>query len=169
MSERQAMFRSVLLIAFILAYLLYPGVSMGGDDTLPGKWWRVPGLSERLNLTETQKDHLDELFSENRQRLSTLKEKIQRERGELDRLMEKEPFNEAQTMEQLRRVESARSDLAIERFRFLVEVRKLLGVERFKRLQSSFAENRERRPRHPSRGFGVFQLGPLYFHFGPGN
>jgi len=107
-----------------------------GKLKLPrGKWWRIPEISEKLNLTSEKQAKLDELYTQNRRKLIDLKSNVERKGFDLEQIVEKESFNESAAMDQLKKLEDARTNLATERFRFLIEVRKLLGTERYQQLK----------------------------------
>jgi Spy/CpxP family protein refolding chaperone len=146
------MFRAFLCWLVLLSFVLLPSISRG-EDIYPGKWWRIPEVAEKLALTDAQKQQLDTLFMSNRGRLVELKSALERERTELNALLEKEPVDEAAIMTQLKKLESARTDLSSERLRFGLEVRKILGYERFQDLKSFFKAYREKRaaPKKQSR------------------
>lgn len=131
---------------FFVVLWLFSSVCMAEDDDIyPGKWWRIPEIAGKLELTEVQKSRLDELFMDNRGKLVEFKSALERERTVLDELMEREPLDEAAVMAQLRRLESARTDLTAERFRFTFEVRKILGYGKFQDLKRSIKEAKDKK------------------------
>jgi hypothetical protein len=73
---------------------------------------------------------------------------------ELQRMLEQDPIDEALVAEKLKTLEEARTNLATERFRFILEVRKILGLDRFQRLKEIFKEIEERKS-SPNRLRGV--------------
>ncbi len=128
----------------IAIWAFMPLTSMG-QEMAPGKWWRMPRVSDRLDLSNEEKQALDDLFVNSRRKLIDLKSAVERERFELENLLEKEALDEKAVKEQLKKLEKARSDLANERFHYLLEVRKRLGFERYQQLRSLFGEFRETR------------------------
>jgi len=141
------MWRSVLAIALVYICTLSP-INAGAENIPPGKWWQMPGVAEKLELSSEQKNALDTLFMQSRRNLIDLKGVLEKERFELENLIEKQHLDEAAVMEQFKRLQNARSDLSIERFRFLVKVRKILGFNRYQRLKMMFQEFNERRRRN---------------------
>ena len=86
---------------------------------------------------------------DNRRKLIDLKSVVEKERFELENLLESETLDEAAVMNQYDRLEKARSKIAAERFRFLLEVRKVVGHERFQQIKIRFKKFRkERKLRH---------------------
>jgi hypothetical protein len=141
------------LLLFI--WVVLPANSLA-QDVPSGKWWRLPRVAERLSLTDDEKGQLESLFVDNRRKLIDLKAGLERERFELENLLEGEELDEAVVMEQFKRLEGARTNLAREHFRFLLEVRKIVGFERFQSLKTFYRlwrQERERRESRPRRDF----------------
>lgn len=97
-----------------------------------GKWWDDPKMSEQLNLTDKEKADLDEQYVESQRKLIELKSSVERERFELDTLLEKEKLDEDATNNQFMKLEKARNSLSAEYFKFILQSRKILGKERFR-------------------------------------
>jgi Spy/CpxP family protein refolding chaperone len=122
----------------------------------PGRWWWLPQVSQRLDLGPEHRRRLDDLFIQNRRKLVDLRSRIERDRLELEALIDREPLDEGAIMAEVKRLEAARGELAIEKFRYFLEVRKILGVDRFRRLQALYGASRERMRRGlPPRGDGI--------------
>jgi Spy/CpxP family protein refolding chaperone len=141
------------IVMFVLVSVCLPGVSTG-MMMLPGKWWRVPQVCERIGLNEAEKAQLEDLFFHNRRKLLQYKRTVEQEKMELQRMLEQDPIDEALVAEKLKTLEEARTNLATERFRFILEVRKILGLDRFQRLKEIFKEIEERKS-SPNRLRGV--------------
>lgn len=129
----------------LLVRVFMPAVA-GAEEVYPGKWWHIPQVAEKLKLNETQKHELDGLFMDNRGKLVELKSALERERAELDRILEKELLNEAEVMAQLKKLEEARTNMAAERLRFTLEVRKILGYQKFQSLKGLFKDFKDKGP-----------------------
>ncbi len=138
------MLRKILGGILVVIWVFAPLASIA-QEIPPGKWWLIPRLSNQLELNNEEKRDLDDLFVNSRRKLIDLKGTLERERFELENLLEKETLNEMAVMEQFEKLEKARSDLGGERFRFLLQARKILGFERYQRLKSLFREFRESR------------------------
>ncbi|MFC1813202.1 Spy/CpxP family protein refolding chaperone [Thermodesulfobacteriota bacterium] len=136
------------MLIFILVFF----TSTAFGQKMPhGKWWHSPKASEKLNLSSEETNQLDEKFLESRRNLIDLKAAVEKERLELDALMDKEPLNESSVMIRFKKLETARANLAAERFKFILEVRKIIGFERFQQLKTSFKGFRQER-RQKDRG-----------------
>jgi Spy/CpxP family protein refolding chaperone len=154
------MLRDKMLIGTMLFILVIsPTVAMAKDmrdgrGMPPGKWWHNPQMSKELNLSEPERTKLDEEFRNSRRKLIELRSTVERERFELENLLELQALNEAAVMEQFKKLEKARASLAAERFSFLLQVRKTLGPERFQRLKTYYRQFRQHRMRRNMDGPG---------------
>ena len=110
-----------------------------------GKWWHNPAISKQLNLNEQEINTLDEQYVESRRKLIDLKSDVQKQRFELETLLETENLDEEALNERFKGLEKARSKLAEERFRFLIESRKILGKERFQKVKRMYKEKRRKK------------------------
>lgn len=111
--------------------------AMGGER-LKRNWWRDPEISKQLNLTENERQKLDELLVESGRKMIELKSIVEKERFELSALLENKSSNDGAIKGQFKKLENARSALADERLQFLIQTRAILGVERFKELRAYF-------------------------------
>ena len=123
------------LLLMALSLLCVSWAAASGDELPPGRWWRLPFFSERLNITDGQKDELDKIFDLNRRKLVEYKKSLEEQRSELTVLLDQERLNEGEVKAQLDKVESMRSLLAATRFSYSLEVRKLLGHDRYHQLK----------------------------------
>ncbi len=128
--------KSLIVLAAIIS-LLIPAISQA-KDIPPGRWWRIPYFADQLKITDQQKTELDQLYDRNRNRLSELKKQLERERGDLTRLLEGKELNENAAVVQLKKLENTRAVLAATRFSYSLEVRKLLGHDRFQQLKTLY-------------------------------
>jgi Spy/CpxP family protein refolding chaperone len=147
------MFRRVLSCMLLLLFVCLTGTALG-QVMLPGKWWRVPQISERLDLSADEKTQIEDLFFQNRRKLLQYKRTLEQEQVALEAMLDRTPLNEATVAEKLKDLEEARTNLATERFRFILEVRKILGLERFQRLKAICREMLQKGP-SPNRLQGV--------------
>ncbi len=115
---------------------------IGGLTTPSGKWWRMPEVGKKLSLTGREQQKLDDLFVQNRRRLIDLKSNMQKQRLELEQVLDQPNFNEPACMDRFKKFQDARTNLCNERFKFLVKVRKLLGLDRYRQLKTEFRDRR---------------------------
>lgn len=132
-----------LVGCLLLLMMLAPGVC-AAQEVISGKWWRMPEVADPLKLTDAQKKKLDDLYMANRDRLGDLKSEMAREQGVLEDMLEKEPLTDAEVTAQMRKLDEVRSNLAAERFSFVLQVRKLLGLEGFRQLKILLKDTRGR-------------------------
>lgn len=123
------------------------------QEIYPGRWWRIPAIAERLELEDSHKRRLDDLYEQDRKTLAELKDKIQRERAVLDGMLDEDPLRESAVMSQLRKLEAVRTSLSEERVRYVIEVRKVLGPERYGQLKQFLRQEREERKERPPRPY----------------
>ena len=121
-----------------------PG-DMGRLKMPHGKWWRMPEVAKKLALTSEEQQKFDDLFVQSRRRMIDLKSNVEKEQLELGMILDQQDFNESACMDRFKKFEDARTNLANERFRFLVEVRKLLGLDRYRKLKTEFRDHRVHR------------------------
>ncbi|MCF8067204.1 MAG: hypothetical protein K9L30_01330 [Desulfobacterales bacterium] len=144
--------KQIFVIAAVLI-LLMPGsifAEMGPEgDTLtipPGRWWRLPTISESHKITEQEQIELDQLYIHTRRNMIDLKGDLEKEFFELELLLDSSEIDDTACMNQFRKVQKARSEIVLERFKFVVEVRKLLGMTRFQELKEGFRTMRHAMP-----------------------
>jgi len=114
------------------------GHSKDGLDLPRGKWWRMPEVAKELNINSDEQAKFDDLYFKYRNQKIDLKSTVEKEQLELERIIEKEKFDESSCRDQFQKVINAKNKVSIERFNFLIEVRKLLGYERFQQLIVKF-------------------------------
>jgi Spy/CpxP family protein refolding chaperone len=134
-------------IVFMLLLLLAAPARVMAKDIPAGKWWHRSGMASKLNLSEAEKATLDQKYIEIRRNMLKLKSVLESEGFELEVLLESEPLNEPKALEQHERLQKARSDLANERFRFVLEARKIIGLDRFQQLKAAFKKIRRQKAR----------------------
>ncbi len=132
---------SMMVVVVLLAVV--------GPDTARSssrwRWWQNDAIITQLNLTVDEIRQLDDAYIESRHRQLEHKGRVEAERFKLEELLSRPDIDETAVREQNRRMESARSDLAAERFEFLLVSREILGHERFQKLAEIQRKWREER------------------------
>ena len=146
------MLRKTLSVMILLVMIGMPAIAMGSNYAPPGQWWNNPEVSKQMDLTEQEITKLDKAYLDNRRNLIDLKSKLERECLELENLLNNEKPNEAEFMRQFGQMENARTQLATERFRFVMEVMKIVGPERYRTLKTMYDKFHKARHRI-DRGF----------------
>ena len=141
------MLKKILCLTFIALGVFGP-LRSNAEHLFPGKWWYMPEFSEKLNVSDEQKQQLNTLYLDNRRKLIELRSDLKKEGLELSNLVEQEPLNETAVMEAFHRLDTVRSKLSEERFQYILGVRKVLGQEKFQELQATFKMYRKKMRRH---------------------
>ncbi len=118
----------------VLIFLATP-VLATAQEMVPGKWWHNPKVSRDLNLSDEEKDSLEQNFRESRRNLIDIKSRVEREQFELDNLLEDEKMNEETVKKQFQKLESERAKLSEERFNFVMKIRGIMGKDRFQKMK----------------------------------
>jgi len=136
-----------LVVTAVILRLFSPAICWSGEIP-PGRWWHISYFSDPLQITDQQKNELDQLFDYNRNRLAELKRQMEEERNELLQVIDQEHLNETTAIDKMKKLENTRTLLAATRFSYSLEVRKLLGYERFQRLRALHRNWHGLQPQH---------------------
>jgi Spy/CpxP family protein refolding chaperone len=154
------MTKQMIIGILVCSAVIFGAMQVYGEDVGPGRWWRQPNVAGDLNLTDRDKQSLDDLFNRNRNQLIDMKADLEKERLKLEDILGKNPVDDAAAKAQFRKVQDMRQKLAAGRFQYILGVRKILGPDRFQRLTGKFQEMRQRRFNEGDQGFrGNDQLG----------
>jgi hypothetical protein len=77
-----------------------------GGERLKRNWWRDPAISKQLNLTENERQKLDELLVESGRKMIELKSIVEKERFELSALLENKSSNDGAIKGQFKKLEN---------------------------------------------------------------
>jgi len=116
---------------------------VSAQEMIGRKWWHLPQSVKFVELSNQEKEKLDEMYVETKRKLIDLKSAVEKEQFELDIILDKKISGDAAAMEQFNKLEKARWNLAKERFSFLLSIRKLIGFERFQQVKQVHAKNRK--------------------------
>ncbi len=119
------------LIAIAIA--LWATTAMA-QNAPPGRWWKSPKVVKALNLTPGETQRLEKAYGQSRQKLINKKNRVKSEQAALKQLMNTRGSDKQAIRAQNRKLEKARSELADEKFGFVIQVREIIGHERFQRL-----------------------------------
>ena len=128
------MLRKNAWIALVLFVVFLPSTILA-QEMMHGKWWNNSAVTDELRLTDSERKMLDEKYTESRRKMIDLKSEVEKERLELDIVLDKQDASRGQIGERYDSLEDARKKLSKERFGLLIEVREIIGVERFQRLK----------------------------------
>lgn len=138
------MLNKILTGVLLIVMATLPNLAMG-QGMAGGKWWLNPQISEKLKLTDEEKSKLDEQFVESRRKLIDLKRDVEKERFELETLLERQQLDEDAVKKQHKRLEKTRINLSDERFKLIMQSRKILGNERFQELKAHMKMHRHKK------------------------
>ncbi len=126
----------------VFTFFTVSSVFAAPNEMPPGKWWHNPRIIEKIKISDEEKQHLDKWFVESRRKRINLKSLVEKEKFELDHLIESKGLDKEGMLRQFRKLEKARTDLSAEIFDFLLQARNVLGHERFVKLKSLHREMR---------------------------
>jgi len=138
------MLKPAMLVLALIATQLQAIPVMAQQGIPGGKWWKMPAVAKKLNFSDREIEQLDAAYRESRRRMIRLQADVQTEQLDLQHIIEGRDLDEADALRQYKKLDRARSELGIERFRFLIEVRKIVGHERFSALLQWREKRRER-------------------------
>lgn len=141
------MLRRILCGMIVLIFAATPALATA-QDIMPGKWWYNPRISKDLNLSDEEKDLLEQSFRESRRNLIDIKSRVEREQFELDNLLEDEKMNEEAIKKQFQKLEKERAKLSEERFNSIVKIRHIMGRERFQKMKMLHETSRRDKSKH---------------------
>lgn len=101
----------------------------------PFDWWRNSEVAQRLNLTDPQKQQLEQLFTQQRLQLVDLKAAVEKEEIKLQALMNADNIQENAVMAQIDATQTARGRLEKSFATMALSFRKVLTAEQWKQLQ----------------------------------
>jgi Spy/CpxP family protein refolding chaperone len=124
---------------------LCPVVAKAEGGSSQVRWWRIPEMASKLDLTQQERKGLEDLFTQKRKVLFQMRSEVEKQRFELENVLEGQTLDQRAAFEQFNRLEEKRQRLAAERFKYLLEVRRILGRDRYLTLMGMAKENRAKR------------------------
>jgi TonB family protein len=100
-----------------------------------GKWWKNSAVVRTLGLDDDQIRRIEELFLKNRPQLAALREKLDLEEKELQRLMAAESQDRNKAKAQIDRVVAAQNELERENSLMMLDIREVLTLQQWEKLQ----------------------------------
>ena len=122
------------ILILLLTSVMVVGSAAAQEDMPGGKWWKMPAVAQRLNLSDWEVTQLDESYRQSRRQMIRLKAIMETEQLELQSIIEGRDLNKEAALMQYAKLDKARSELGLERFRFFLTVRTIFGHERFNTL-----------------------------------
>ena len=108
-----------------------------------GRWWNNPNVIEKLKLTDDQRQQMDAILLNHREKLIDMRAAVEKSELQLEPLIGGDQPNEAQILAQIDKVAQARAELEKANARFLLALRAKLTPEQWKELKTLRAERME--------------------------
>ena len=112
---------------------------MGGMPGMPGlghDWWRNSEIAQAINLTDAQKEKLNQIFGAHRPNLVKAKGNVEIEEGKLSDLLEQDRPDQTAVLQQLQALQTARNAMENEFTVMSLAFRNELTPDQWKKLQS---------------------------------
>jgi len=101
-----------------------------------GDWWKNSEIAQQINLTDAQKQQIQQIFSDHRSNLVVLRGNFENEEGKLRSLVNQDPPQDEQVIAQVDQVTAARGKLDREFAAITLAFRKVLSGDQWKQLQN---------------------------------
>ena len=102
----------------------------------PGNWWKNSELAQQLQLTDQQRQQLEQAFVEHRMKLVDLRGDVEKQEIKLQSLMDVDRPVESQVMAQVDRLLAARGNLEKEFTAMTLNFRRIVTPEQWRKLQA---------------------------------
>lgn len=112
---------------------------MGGMPGMPGlghDWWRNSEIAQSINLSDTQKEKLNQIFGNHRPNLIKAKGNVEIEEGKLSDLLQQDKPDQNAVLQQLQALQTARNSMENEFTVMSLAFRNELTPDQWKKLQS---------------------------------
>lgn len=143
------MLRKNLLVGLLFLLVCLPSTLMA-QGMMPGKWWHNRSVCQELGLSDEETKILDEKYNASRRSMIDLKSEVERQRFELDLLLNNPESDKQEIRDRFEILEQARTKLSKERFEMFMTIRDTIGAERFQELKLMRRDRRGRNNRRSS-------------------
>jgi len=112
---------------------------MGGMPGMPGlghDWWRNSEIAQAINLSDPQKQQLNQIFASHRASLIQAKGNVEIEEGKLHDLLDQDQPQQDQVLAQMTQLQTARNAMEKEFTVMSLAFRGVLSPDQWKKLQS---------------------------------
>lgn len=131
---------AVLAVALVLILAWPADAEWGGSMSFRGKWWRNPHIAKKLEISEQEKAHLDDIYLNYRTEAIDIRANKMKDRYRLESMLEREHLDEKAAKEQIDKVVDSGTALDRLRYGFVLAVRKLLGAARFTAFKEAYQD-----------------------------
>lgn len=132
--------KKIALLTVTICFLLTGTALAGppGHDREMGmpllRWWKMPAMAKQLSITPGESEKLDALYTATKKALIDQKAAIEKKMLSLEMLLSGETFDKKACLNAFEEVQALRTQLATERFQFVLNSREILGNDRFQQL-----------------------------------
>jgi Spy/CpxP family protein refolding chaperone len=119
-----------------------------------GDWWKNSDIAQKINLSDGQKQQIQQIFSDHRSNLVVLRGNFENEEGKLRNLVNQDPPQDEQVLAQVDQVTAARGKLDREFAAITLAFRKVLSGDQWKQLQNITMQRFLFRRSHRDKGEG---------------
>ena len=119
----------------VFFYRAGPELSVHGGMP-PGNWWKNSEIAQQLQLTDQQRQQLEQAFVEHRMKLVDLRADVEKQEIKLQSLMDADQPAESQVMSQVDRLLTARGNLEKEFTAMTLHFRRIVTPEQWRKLQA---------------------------------
>jgi len=116
-----------------------PGMGGFGHD-----WWRNSEIATAINLTDAQKQQLNQIFASHRPNLIQYKGNVEIEEGKLSDLLEQDRPDQGQVLQQMSALQNARNTMENEYTVMSLAFRNVLTPDQWKKLQAVTKERMQK-------------------------
>lgn len=141
------------LAALVFMFLVAPALRAQDSGLPAGRWWRIPRVAERLQLTPAQQQRLDQVFHGAAPDLIDLRADVNL-RASRFRDLTVDPSNDpGQALQAAEALASARSALFVREVRMLLDMRTALNERQWRMIRELVerGSDPQRRPPHQQR------------------
>jgi Spy/CpxP family protein refolding chaperone len=136
MTSKHHLLRQIVISFAVIIALVVPAAGQG-------KWWQSDEYKRDLGLTGDQSKRLEDVFQAAVPRLKSLKKALDQAESEFERLLER--GDDGSVMDQVERVEAARSELNKSHTLMMLDMKRVLTAEQWTKFNAKHqAAERER-------------------------
>lgn len=120
-----------------------------GGPVLQGDWWRNSAIASQLQISDAQRQQLEQIFTQHRSNLSSYRQEMQAAETTLKQSLDSDPVNDAAYNASVAMLQSARDKVALDFATMTLAFRKVLTAEQWKGLEDIEKQKFRMRRRPP--------------------
>ena len=141
--------KRIIIFTFSLLIIL-SGISFSqphgkSDISIPMfRWWKIAQIRDQLNITESETTELDKIYQEVKTKMIDFKASAEKKMMILEMELGEAAFNKDVCLKLFKETQDIRTDIAMERFKFVLRTKEILKQERFDQLTEIYKEHRKK-------------------------